>query len=252
MTFPYFIKCNHKIIENYIEEIDDKGAELSNYVSINLNDTECCKTENSVVIQKFDLNFTRLYFLTNNKYDLENILKKVKGKCVINYPTAGDIASFNAAMTSSGFKLYKIYNSYYNNGFRGNNVFVEQFAEPEDFSRVKYLLYNRLDVYADHLPDDSELLETIQNRQVLVNFDRRGICGIFIFKPEGKKCYFNFWVDTGSNGLFLLFNMFAYLKQKDIQHSYLWVDSENEKVKRIHELFGCKLGSVKDYIYIKG
>jgi hypothetical protein len=240
-----------KKVEKYLEEIYDSGVKLSNYFSLDLDDVEYHKTEFSLVIRKTFSNFSRLYFLTMNIDDLKEILNKVPPVSVINIPTRDSIKIFDDILTASGFSIFRIYETYFNNEIKGNDVFVDQFARKEDFERVKYLLYSKLNVYADHLPNDNDLLEMIQNKRVLVNFESGEICGIFIFTLQGKKCYFNFWVDIGGNGLFLIFNMYNFLKQHNLTYSYLWVDIKNHKLKRIHELFGCKATGIKDYIYIK-
>jgi len=246
-----FKKEKAEIVEEFIEEIYDKGTVLSNYFTLDLDDIEYFKTEFSIVLRKTFTGFARLYFLTNNIEDLKLVLNQIEGTSVVNIPTKDDIKEFDNVMTSSGFSLFKIYEVYVNNESRGNDVFVDQFAKHEDFESVKHLLYSELDIFADHLPNDDELVQMIRNKQVLVNYENDIIAGVFIFSLHGKKCYFNYWVDTSKNGLFLIFNMYNFLKQKDITYAYLWVNTKNEKVKKIHKLFGCQPNNTKDYIYIK-
>lgn len=246
-----FQKATLVIIEEYIEEIYDNGILLSNYFNLDLNDVEFCKTEFSIVLKKQSTNFCRIYFLTSNIDDLKDLLFKIDGVQVINFPTVQDIKEFNQLMIDSGFNLFRTYEIYSNNQIRGNDIFVNQFANESNFSRVKFLLYTELNEYTDHLPNDICLMSMISNNQVLVNYENGEICGIFIFSIDGKKCYFNFWVDKGKNGLFLIYNMYNYLKLKNIPYSYLWVNTNNEKVKKIHKLFGSHPNGTRDYIYMK-
>jgi len=239
------------IIEDLIEEIYDKGIVLSNYYNLNLEDVSFYKTEFSIVIKKSFDTFSRIYFMTHDIEDLKQVLSSIEGAQVINFPTVQDNSIINNLMHSCGYTSYKVYEIYSNNFNKGNDTFVDQFATEKDLDRVKFLLYKELDVYSDHLPNDHDLLEMIRNKQVLVNYEDEKICGVFIFSIQGKKCYFNFWVDTSKNGLFLLFNMHNYLKLKEITYSYLWVNTQNEKVIKIHKLFGCKPNGSMDYIYTK-
>lgn len=240
-----------KIIEKNLEEIYDSGLIISNYISLDLDNTEYHRTEFSLLIRKSYSNFSRLYFLSKNINDLKNILHKVQPVSVINIPTRSDITIYDELLTASGYNLYKVFETYYNNNIRGFDIFREHFACEEDIERVKYLLYSNLNVYTDHLPNDDDLLKMIQSKQVLVNYENNEICGVFIFSIQGKKCYFNFWVDIGKNGLFLIYNMYNYLKYMDINYAYLWVDNANKKVIGMHKLMGCKPNGDQDYIYVK-
>ncbi len=246
-----FQKGQTEIVEEYIEEIYDNKVKLSNYYSLDLGDIEYFKTDNSIVLRKSFPDFSRLYFLTDDPDDLKNILRDVEGTNVINIPSKNDISDFDEVMTNSGFELFRVYETYYNDNTKGNDLFVEQFAGVDDIETVKTLLYNNLNIYSDHLPSDRDLMEMIKNKQVLVNYENDKICGILIFTIQATKCYLNFWVDIGKNGLFLMFNIYNFLAKRGIKYSYLWVNTENEKVKAIHKLFGSKPGGTKDFIYIK-
>lgn len=239
------------IIKKNLEEIFDSGGIISNYFSLDLVNTEYLRTDFSLILRKTYSNFSRLYFLSKDIDDLKKTLQKVQPVSVVNIPTRDDITLYDEILTVSGYSLYKVYETYYNNNIHGNDIFQEQFAGVEDIERVKYLLYSKLNVYTDHLPDDDDLLKMIKNKQVMVNFENNEICGIFIFSLQGKKCYFNFWVDIGKNGLFLIYNMYNYLKQEDIKYAYLWVDNANKKVIGMHKLMGCKPNGDKDYVYVK-
>ncbi|HEY0045912.1 MAG TPA: hypothetical protein VGB44_04285 [Flavobacterium sp.] len=246
-----FQNADADTIEDLIEEIYDKGIVLSNYFSADLNDARYFKSDDSIVIEKEMQGFSRLYFMTADIDDLASILQNVTTTSVINFPTTGSADDFEKLMNASNFSFYKKYEIYSNEEIKGNDAFVEQYAQESDFEKVKSLLYEHLDVYSDHLPNDEVLMDFITNQQVLVNYLDGEICGVLIFTIQGKnKCYLNFWVDTGKNGLFLLFNIYNLLKEKNISYSYLWVNSQNEKVKRIHKLLGSKPTGTADYIYI--
>lgn len=238
-------------LEDTIEEIYDKGVALSNYFNADVEGFEYVKTDDSILLKKNENGFSRVYFLTNNVNDLASELAKIDTTTVINVPSKEGILNFEPVLESAGFEPYRIYEVYENHEFRGNDVFSAAFASPNDLERVKFLLYDQLDVYADHLPDDHTLAKWIANKQVLANYENGEMCGVFIFTVTGKKCYFNYWVDLGSNGLYLLLQMYNWLKEQGISYSYLWVNTQNHKVKRIHTLLGSKPNGTKDYIYTK-
>lgn len=246
-----FQKATTKVLEEYIEEIYDNGIKLSNYFNVDLTDVEFYKTEFSIILKKSFVSFSRVYFLTCDLEDLKKVLMSINDAQVINFPTHGESAIFENVMISCGYDFYKVYEKYINKQIRGNDDFVRQFALELDFYRIKELLYSELNEYSDYLPNDDKLLMIIKNKQVLVNYEAGEICGIFIFSIQDSRCYFNFWVDKGKNGLFLIYNMYNYLKEMKISYSYLWADSKNEKVKKIHKLFGSIPSGGKNIIYTK-
>ncbi|RZJ65404.1 MAG: hypothetical protein EOO50_13860 [Flavobacterium sp.] len=246
-----FRKASVDEIEDGIEEIYDNGVALSNYFNADVDGFEYLKTEKSILLKKDEVGFSRVYFLTNDVGDLTSELSRIETTTVINIPSKDGIAAFEPVLEKSGFKPYRVYEVYENHEFRGNDVFRAEFASGKDLERVKFLLYDQLDTFADHLPSDETIAKFIANNQVLVNYENDEICGIFIFTVQGKKCYFNYWVDLGSNGLFLLLQMYDWLKEQNIAYSYLWVDTQNQKVKRIHTLLGSRPNGTKDYIYTK-
>ena len=246
-----FNSAQEDVIEEYIEEVFDSGIVLSNYFNKSLNNIEFYKTKTTILLNQKTEHFSRIYFLTSNIDNLIESLSKINTPTVINFPTKQNIEIFDAVMISSGFKKYRVYEMYFSDDIKGNDIFVKQFATLSDFERVKFLLFSSLDHYADHLPNDTELKEMIINENVLVNYENNEISGIFIFTIKGKQCYFNFWVDISKNGLFLLYNMYNYLKELGISYSYLWVNTENNRVLKIHKLFKCRTNGTKDYIYTK-
>lgn len=66
---------------------------------------------------------------------------------------------------------------------------------------------------------------------------------------EKGKCYFNFWFDKGNGGMETLHNVYHLMHRNGIKYSWLWIESENARVKKIHKLLGGRPDGLFDFTY---
>ena len=158
-------------------------------------------------------------------------------------------------LSECGYKLSGIYERLYKNFNQSSGPFVQCYARPDESDAIYGLIYAHFNPYLDHLPSEKELRSMIDNRQVLVNRndDQANVTGVIIYTRESSRLYFNCWIDhTGwNNALFLLFNMYNYMGEQQIEKSYFWYDSMNKMNKKMYKILEYQPDGLKDYTFIK-
>jgi len=244
-----FLKEAHSVISKKVAEIINQKPLLSNYYLNDLDDSDYYQTEKSIIIRKKEDHFFRLYCVTTEASDLRNILSNMVGNFVINIPTKGSIESWSEILQLCGFNQIGIYERYVNLKPLKINYFNATFAEMSHFNALKKMMYNNFNMYIDYLPNDNLLKKLIENNQIIIHIEHDKLVGLFIFAMIGKKCDLKVWIDRSGDGLFLLLNLFGLMNQNNILFSHTWINSQNEKSKKIHQYFGYKLDNLKDYIF---
>lgn len=246
-----FTKTDPESIKTAFRDIYSRKPVLSNFFSQGMPDTEMYKTDKSLIIRKAEDDFYRVYLMTLDKNEISGILRDLKGTNVINIPTKEEIEEWAPLLDKCGFRQIGLYQRFSNSSVRYRGAFTARYADIAHFESLKNMMYKNFDKYTDHLPNDSELATMIADKRVIIHQENGKLEGLFIHTFEGKKCYFNCWYDESNNGLYLLFNMYSLMREKNILHSYFWVNSENTKVKQIHTLLGSKPDGLLDYIFMK-
>jgi hypothetical protein len=250
-----FFTIDDKALKEKIISFLGRKPVYSNYYGVDLKDVQYFEDSETLILLKPFETFNRIYFLSMDALLLINHLKVLGQHDIINIPSKKNIdESLYNVLKHSGYHICGIYERWYNNSNPSKEEFNGIFASINDIKTIYDIIYSVFNPFLDHLPSLQKLREMILNQQVLVNKDEKdNVQGVFIFTLENTKCYFNCWVDKvgGGAGLLLLFNMFNYMKIRNIEKSYLWINSGNTIVKKIHQLFGAKPDGLKDYTFIK-
>jgi hypothetical protein len=246
-----FIKVNSLQIEVAFKEFYSKKPFISNFYNPNISEGELLQTDKSLIIRKDAGQFYRNYLLSTDKNEIIELLKNMNGTNVINIPSKGAITEWNHILTHAGYELQGIYQRWYNPNVTFNNIVSPVFASIDHVDILYNMLYDNFCSYFDHLPSRDELETMISRNQVLINKEGEEVKGLFLYTFVKEKCYYNCWYDSSANGLYLLFTMHGIMRQNKISHAYLWINSKNEKVKKIYSLLGYKHDGLIDYTYIK-
>lgn len=228
-------------------------AVMNNYYGVDDDSFyEICETEHSLLIRKKEFHFYRLYVLTDDVNDLENSLKNLTGsEYAINSPSKTPIDNWDVLLRNSGFEFLDVYSRYYNNSIRTFPTEIDTFAEYDEIGDIASLLYANFSLYTDHLPSKKELEQMVANRQIITDHKDGKVCGVLIYSVIGNKGYQNAWIDTGGNGLGLLFKVKSIFIEKGIKYCYYWIKDTNTPVIKMHTMMGGKTDGLKDYNYLK-
>lgn len=243
--------------ENLREEISSvlggKKILLSNFFyKVESETCDIYKGNNTVIIRVSEYDFYRMFVQTADVEELVALLKELeKNKYVINIPSKKPIDDWKLVFERADFKNIGIYNRYYTTKVKYRKSGAGEFAEPSDFDFVDNLLKGYFSLYTDYLPTKAQLQLMIENKQVLVSRDENNeIKGVLIFTLEGKKCYFNAWIDFSGKGLFLLYKGYNIAAEHDINYAYFWVNSTNTDVINLHKMMGAVPDGLVDYTYL--
>ena len=246
-----FHKVNSSQIEIAFKKYYSKKPTVSNFYNPNICEGELLQTENSLMVRKDEGQFHRNYILSTDKNEIIDLLKNLNGTNVINIPSRGLIPEWNEILTQAGYELKGIYERWNNPNVKFKGTISPVFANIDEVDVLYKMLYTNFCSYYDHLPNRAQLETMILQNQVLINKEGEEVKGLFIFTFQKEKCYFNCWYDNSANGLYLLFTMQGIMNQNKISHAYLWINSKNEKVKKIYSILGYKHDGLIDYTYVK-
>lgn len=250
-----FSNIDNKDIPATLNQIlQGKKLVLSNYFGVG-NDDECSVYlgDNTVLIRKTEYDFYRLFIQSADIAEAKKLLNNLNGeRYVINIPSKKPIPEWYDLLESSGFENIGIYNRYYSTKVKLRKSASGDFATIEDSEAIDNLLKSNFSLYTDYLPTYKQLCEMIENNQVLVSRDEQGnVKGTLIYTIQGKKCYYNAWIDFSGKGLFLLYKAYNIAVEHGIQYVYFWVNSTNVNVINLHLMMGAQPDGLKDYTFIK-
>jgi len=248
-----FEKKQKADIQAIIDDKFSKKLQFNNYFGIELLDCEINITTKTLLIRKKHGDFYRLYILSEDLIQLQELMEELGSNHVVNVPTKKPILEFEKIMQLTGFILVAKYNRYYYSKIKKNSTFKNTYAIQSDFDQIKSILYETFSPVTGHLPSDNDLYKMIQENQILVNrgYDKISVNGIIGFFLERKKCYLSFWADNNGGGLELLYSVFSLLKEREIDYVYFWVNEENTNTIKIHKMLGALPDGLIDYIFKK-
>jgi hypothetical protein len=242
-------------IKEYIKYMYSRKPVYMNYFNqpITSND-RYWKTNDSLIIVKQIDDFCRIFILSNETQEIIKFLNSFQEMNVINIPSKEDISNWEHLMQTVNYRKIGIYERYYYTNVKSRknteNILYANSYQVREIYELLYQ-YEQFSPYTDYLPTYSELEQLISQKQVIINKEKSRILGLFIFSIERKKCYFRAWIDKSNNGLKLLFDMYGIMWSQNITYAYFWINSKNEQVKKIHQLFGARPDGLKDYTFIK-
>jgi len=242
-------------VKEYIREMYSIKPLYSNYFNQTLTpDDYFCKTAHTLLMIKPFVDYNRIYILSDDLEDASKELSSLKGINVANIPSKGSIAHWEQLMHPSGFELTGVYERFYNTKIRPREE-IESiiYANSNQEEEIYNLFYDSgfFSIYMDYLPSHEELKQLIEQQNVIINIADKKIQGALIFSIEGQKCYLRAWIDKSNRPLKLIFDAYNIMISNNLTYAYLWINSENKKVKSIHQLLGAKPDGLKDYTFIK-
>jgi hypothetical protein len=128
------------------------------------------------------------------------------------------------------------------------------YATPEDAGQIHQDLFRTFNKFTDHLPDMNRLLEYIAKQFILVNRKGGRVLGAVIFQILGRQVNFNYFYNSSPEALDALrlqSNFYGLMHQRGIRSGFLWVNSTNQGVIRMHQAFGWRFDGLKDCFYLK-
>ena len=131
------------------------------------------------------------------------------------------------------------------------------FADVDDFDEIQRMLLDSFDVMCDHIPLSDELKGFLNERKILKIVIQKEIAGVLIFDDIGAQSYarclcVSSKFQNGFVGYSLLAQYFNDRLESGVKFYYLWVDSNNESVKKLHDAFGYREDGLKNYIFKRG
>ena len=130
-------------------------------------------------------------------------------------------------------------------------------ADIEDFEEIQQLLRNTFNEMSDHIPEPWELNGFLKEHKILKIVIQNEIAGVLIFDDIGTQSYARCLCvspkfQNGFVGYSLLARYFNDRLESGVKFYYLWVDSNNESVKKLHDAFGYREDGLKNYIFKRG
>lgn len=248
-----FEEKDKETIKYLIDKYFASKIYFNNYFGIGLEGVNIFVTSQTLVLRKEFEGFFRIYIISTEVNDLENVLKNIPTGYIINIPSKKDISNLINLFIKTGFNIEAVYKRYNYRKIRKAGIFKGQYAKDYDFDLIKDLLYKNFSPITGHLPNDIELEKMINNNSIIVNRDeeKRYVNGLIGLKIEGEKCYLPFWVDNDGNGLGLLYDVFATANESKCKEIYFWINAENKPTITLHEKLGAKPDGLADYVLIK-
>ena len=245
---------NNNIVPAAQSVLSGKKLALSNFYGV--DDEDICDIylgKNSVVVRKHEYDFYRIYLQTADLEEAKMILQNLgDSSYIVNIPSKKPIPEWYDILELSGFENIGQYNRYFNTNVKVRKGACGEFATMDNLESIDNILKTHFSLYTDHLPTQKQLSVMIANHQVLVSRDENGeVKGTLIFTFQGKKCYYNAWIDFSGKGLFLLYKAYNIAVEHGIHYVYFWVNSINTEVIRLHQMMGAKFDGLVDYSFLK-
>jgi hypothetical protein len=214
-------------------------------------------TARSVLFANDEHDFFRLYFLTNDPADLEQMLRDAAcpGDVVTGYLTWAVDEKIGAALQHSGFNPIAIYRRMvsYRLPLKQPNPALE-YAVAADVDQIHDCLFQTFNKYTDHLPTKNRLLDYIVKQQVIVNRQAGQILGAVCFQLQGPRVNFNYLYNLSPDGLDFLRlqnNFYGVMNQRGIRGGFLWINQTATRLAALHHSMGWRFDGLHDYFYLR-
>jgi len=250
-------KINTAKTEEYIKTIYTRRTALFNYFGQNFEQNDkFIETKDTFILLKPVRDFNRIYVASNNRNELIDILKGLKGTNVINYPTKDDIHDIEMIMKECGYDQIGIYERF---TYNVRNLAYGNMREKVEFAPIGsdeeiYNLYSGwsyFNPYTDWLPSLEELKEFINNKSVIINRRNETITGVNICPIIGAIMNLRLIIDVSGGGIKLMNAMFDIAREKGIKRCQWWVNSQNTRAINFYRHLGAIPDGLNDYTYIK-
>lgn len=236
--------------------LDGHKAVYSNFFGLdNEKPYEYIATEHAVLIRTKEFYFYRVYFMSDNKEEIVELLKQMTDSTyVFNLPTKKPFEEWDALLTECGFEYYETYTKYSIDMSTKQITPVEHVedAHIEESEAIMSLLMEGLPIFTAHLPEKEKLEQLISEKKVRVTRDENGgVTGVCISYVTGTTASGDAWVNKGEHGLDLLMDMYNGFINNGAKRYLFWVRDSNTKVRKMYIRSGAVSLGIKDYTYVK-
>ena len=214
-------------------------------------------TARSILLANDEHDFFRLFFLTTDLADFEQLLRDahLPGSAVAGYLTRAADENIAAAFQRSGFNPIATYRRMitYRLPRQRPNPALE-YATVADVDQVHEALFQTFDKYTDHLPTKNRLHDYVLNQWIIVNRQAGRIFGALCFQLDGPQVNYNYLYNSSGNPLDLLQlqnNFYGVMYQRGVRRGFLWTNQTNTRVAAMHELMGWRFDGLQDYFYFR-
>ncbi len=224
---------------------------------------ELVLTKPLLLIEK-NTSYNRLYYFRTNVEATEDYVDVVRnlGRFTNLYADVTTKSAFQYDGSIFEKMLFKPYRLYVRKiAKKTEKKFREMltpvFADIDDFDEIQRMLLDSFDVMCDHIPLSEELKGFLNERKILKIAIQKEIAGVLIFDDIGAQSYarclcVSSKFQNGFVGYSLLARYFNDRLESGVKFYYLWVDSNNESVKKLHDAFGYHEDGLKNYIFKRG
>lgn len=214
-------------------------------------------TDAAVVFASLEHDFHRLHYFSASVESLGALLAAfpVGRDAVIGYVDKSKNETLCAAFSAAGYHEKAHYQRMTNVKLPLRKVRSEpEFAREDEAGELLHLLAGTFDPMTDHLPELQRLREIVAAKQALVSRTDGKLSGALVFQQPGKQVNFNFLVNRGGNTMDLLAlqnGFYHVMAQRGITSGFLWVDSRNVGVIKLHQAFGWRFDGLNDWFYTR-
>jgi hypothetical protein len=214
-------------------------------------------TDSAIAFASPEHDFYRLYYFSATVGAIARLLAEFPRDrdTVLGYLDKDRNENLCAAFSTAGFGEKAHYQRMKNSKLPLRKTrFEPDFAREDEIQALLDLLAGTFDPMTDHLPELEKLREIVAARQALVSRTEGQITGALVFQQPSSQVNFNFLVNRSGNTLDLvtLKNSFYHLMaQRSISSGFLWVDSRNTGVIKLHQAFGWKFDGLNDWFYTR-
>lgn len=249
-----FIEINHAVvkIKNYKKKLVTNFFPNLEKVEIWISKDQFYTIEIGEVIYfiKKNANFYALFFIGSSNEELDKSLTELllnlrDEVLLIDIVQRGEISSVLNVFYSKSFNLYTSLVRMNRLNHRADLLSISA-DEIKEASRnhlmsLKNMFHSFFDEKAEQLPDEKELLNWIENKNVLIFEEDNQIGGFLIYEITGNTLYLRYWFvrpdfrekRVGSK----LFNEFE-TKGKDTNRHLFWVIRSNENAIKRYKHYG--------------
>ena len=216
-----------------------------------------CVTRDAVLFLDADRDFQHLLFTAASPAALDSALKNCPpGIYASDYITRSFDQEWEDAFLRNGFTRRATYQRIASTLPKIPAVKSEtEFAREDEAEALFKLLPEVFDRYLDHLASLEEIREMLRDRRVIVNRIHGEIAGFFVIQIQGQRAHLNHWYnppETGPNaGLELLIRAYHEMAARGVKFVHGWVNVTNQRVFRIHRLFGLVPDGLWHYNYFR-
>lgn len=209
-----------------------------------------------------EVDYKKCFFVSQSMEDLKEALNDFAHDLdgtIATFELIGkeeDVISYGKLFEHNKFYKYVMlgrmikYNEVIIENFRNKDIYK---ATREDVQRIKKILYEHFDKYAEHIPDVEEIIKLVDKDCIKLTLFGGEISGIIVYDMNTQVSHLKYWLvlpehqkcGIGS----ILLKQFLY-DSKFVKKHILWVIESNEKAISIYKHYGFYKENFYDLVMI--